>query len=264
MSDETASALEADLSVVADAEQAEGQVQDQTAEAETDEAKAEEEKKTRAQERRERDKAYKQHLRESLAAAEARAAEAEARLRKMALKEPTEAEYPDIADLIAAKAEYRLDKRAASEIEAEAAAAREAAQRIAAANDAIMKQQWTEQAREAESRYADFQQVIAQPGLFPEGSAIVPMILQSPNAADLAYALALDRGTHDALLRMPPIEAARELGRLEARLQAPRPKTTTTAPPPVSPIKGSAPAGKAPSSMSVDEYRAWRAAGGKF
>ena len=267
MSDESALAPEAGPEVVTDAEQAEGQVQDQTAEAVTDEAKAEDEKKSRAQERREREKAYKQHLREGRDEAEKRAADAEARRLKIVTagqseREPTEAEYPDYADLIAAKALWRFGRsqteRQAAEAEAEANAARTEAQQYAAAHDAAMRQQWAEQTREAEGRISDFQAVISQPGLFPQGSAIVPMIMSSPVAADLAYALALDRGTHDALLRMPPIEAARELGRLEASLQSPRPKTTTSAPPPVSPVKGSAPAGKNPANMSPAEYRAWR------
>ncbi len=124
MSDESELAPEAGHEVVADAEQAEGQVQDQTAEAVTDEAKAEEDKKTRHTGAPRRYRAQVHNLREELSSANRQLAEAEAKLRRMDLREPTEADHPDITDLIAAKAEYRLDKRAASEIEAEAEAAR--------------------------------------------------------------------------------------------------------------------------------------------
>ena len=93
MSDESALAPEAGPEVVTDAEQAEGQVQDQTAEAVTDEAKAEDEKKSRAQERREREKAYKQHLREGRDEAEKRVGHLYS---KVLVTEARVAERPDL------------------------------------------------------------------------------------------------------------------------------------------------------------------------
>ena len=62
-----------------------------------------------------------------------------------------------------------------------------------------------------------------------------------------------------------PIQAAREIGRLETRLanKTPQPRTTTKAPAPTKPVDGG-PAGlqKDPAKMTMAEYKAWRDAGG--
>jgi hypothetical protein len=60
---------------------------------------------------------------------------------------------------------------------------------------------------------------------------------------------------------MTPIEAARELGRLEGRVSLPKVKTISSAPKPVSTVTGKAHAqGKTLDDMSYDEYRKARMA----
>lgn len=272
MNDESALAQEAGPEVVTEAQEAEGQVEDQTAEAAEPVATDEEtEAKSKAAARRERDKAYKERLRTDREAAEARARDAEAKLQSLyraaqAQAEPTEATISDPFELAAAKALWMQNRnnlaQSAAEIKEQAEAARAEGERLARAEQAAISAHWQAQAKEAESRYTDFRETISRPGLFPEGSAVAVLVAQSPVAADLAYALARDPATHDALLNMRPLDVAREIGRLEASLSTPRPRTATTAPPPVSPVKGSAPAGKDPARMTGAEFIAWRMNGG--
>jgi hypothetical protein len=57
------------------------------------------------------------------------------------------------------------------------------------------------------------------------------------------------------------VEAARAIGRIEATLNAPKPRTETQTPAPIAPVRGSARATPAPDAMSYEEYRAARMSG---
>lgn len=177
-------------------------------------------------------------------------------------KAPTEEDFPDIVDLSAERAVWRAEQKMTErEVEAER-------QRIAAANareEEALSQNWTAQKAEAATKYTDFDAVIGQPGLFPATSPdIIREILKSDVAADVAYELARDRATHDALMKMNPVDAARVIGRIEARIAMPKPKTATSAPPPINAVKGSGSAADRDiNKMSGAEYAAARAAGWK-
>jgi hypothetical protein len=60
------------------------------------------------------------------------------------------------------------------------------------------------------------------------------------------------------------VEQARAIGRIEASLQAPKPRTETNAPDPISPVKGKVSATRDPNRMSYKDYVAYREAGGKI
>lgn len=81
----------------------------------------------------------------------------------------------------------------------------------------------------------------------------------------LLYELAKDPEEFKRICNLPAIQAAREIGKVEARLQTSAPQTetkTTKAPKPMKPV-GSGSSGdlstKDPGEMSPREYRAWRA-----
>ena len=61
---------------------------------------------------------------------------------------------------------------------------------------------------------------------------------------------------------MNPVQRAREIGRIEATLAAPKPQSR--APDPISPVKSTVPVSKDPARMTAAEYDAWRQAGGTF
>lgn len=227
-------------------------------------------KKSAAKERRERDKAYKARLREEREAALQKAAAAEARMARIkaageATAEPKEADFADYTEYVAAKAVWRHAKgqmdRDAGEISEEAERARKTADQIAQQERALAMQSYEAHRQEARGRYADFDAVVGQPGLFPQGTHLPDLILQSESPADVAYEIAKDRNLHDTLLRSHPVEVARIIGRIEAKLSLPKPNFQTSAPDPVSPVKPKPSGMKDPRKMSFEEYREARMAG---
>jgi hypothetical protein len=248
---------------------------DEAAEVEGEQPEAEDKpKKETARERREREKAAKQRLRTDLEEAQRRQHEAEQKLARItearkAQKPPSESDFDDHFEYVAAKAVYN-SRQFDAERDTEAAAqeaeqARRQADAIRDREEALLRENWQAQRAEATERYADFDAVVGQPGLFPMGAALPALIQSSEMAADLAYHIASNRALHDALVSMTPVEVAREIGRLEARLSVPQPRKTTSAPDPISPVRGgsSSPV-KDPMKLTADEYNAWRAAGGTF
>jgi hypothetical protein len=92
-------------------------------------------------------------------------------------------------------------------------------------------------------------------------------VLESDQAADLTYYLGKnpDQARQlSVLFARNPVAAAMQLGRIEASLSRPKPRTQTQAPEPVTPVRGAARANPNPATMSATEYRQWREAGGRF
>jgi len=268
MEEESALALEADPIVVTEAEASEeGQDDTPPAEVETEETK-----KTEAAKRRERDKAHRARLQADRDAAVERARSAEesrdALLRAAQSKAPpNENDYPDPFEFGAAKALWR-DRHEQAEGEAKkagevATAAQREAQEISQREQAAIDASWAAQRLEAEAKYADFAQVALSSDV-TLSDAMVGLIKTSDVGADVAYHLGQNRDLAASIAKLSAVEAARAIGRIEASLTHPKPRTQSTAPPPISPVKGAAGASRDPAKMSPDEYRTWRAAGGKI
>ena len=235
------------------------------------EKSAEDKQRETSKERRERDRAYKEKLRTERDAALNEAAAAEARAQKIlragsAIEAPKESDFTDYTEFVAAKAVWQHAKQAAERdagfVGEEAAAAKAKAAQIDTLERQAQVESWEASKVDAQTRYADFDAVVSQPGLFPVGTHLPDLVMGSDQAADVAYALASDRRLHDAILQMRPLEAARAIGRLEASLAQPKARTSTTAPDPIAPVRGTAGASRNPVAMTAAEYRAWREAGG--
>lgn len=252
----------------------EGQEQETPTEEGKAEGQAEQERnKETARERREREKAYKAQLKQEAEEARARADEAEAKLAKIrqagqGAQPPKSSDFPDYEDYIAAKTAYLLRSEAsgdvARETEQEVQRQRAAEKEKRGELEAARLEEYSAQVTDARTRYADFDQVVGGHGLFPAGSHLVDLVLSSDASADVAYSVARDRVLHDRLLRMAPIEAAREIGRIEAQMKAPRPRTQSGAPDPINPVTPSTAPTKDVSKMTQAEFVAWRDAGGTF
>ncbi len=262
----------ADEVVIADQDQTDDQ---QEGQADTPPADAEAEaEKTRSQERRERRKAQETRQKEEAAEAARREVDAITRLQRFkraaeGITEPKEAEFNDPLEYAAAKGAFHAAKMAAQLQVREAeddisdlgkrSADRENQRmqtRIAAINEDMP---------EARLRYADFDKafdVAKRPDVV--APFLSDIILDSEKPLDLAYHL----GTHPEVARqlsqMAPLAAAREIGRLEASLGVPKPKLQSSAPSPISPVKGGGTVSKSPESMSFKEFKAYREAGGKL
>lgn len=278
MNDEQELAREADQDVVAAAVEAEGQVEDQTAEdqqsGEPPEQESEDEKRRKesAKERRERDKAYKQRLRDEAESARRMAEDAERRRDAIIRagqqdRPPSRDQFADPAEYAAARAVWQYQQAAAENLASEANTAaeraRQQAEQFELAERQVAQANWMEQVVEARMRYADFDQVALAADV-PITEEVADIIRSSDAAADLAYYLGRNKAEAARISRMSPLAAARELGRIEASLSAPKPRTESKAPPPISPGKATGAGVKSPDKMTAEEYRAWRESGGKF
>jgi len=246
-----------------------GQVADQPAEVA---AKAEAEEKTKSQIRRERREAAERRLKEEQAQTAQRLADAEARIQRIkaaaqAIAEPKEADFQDPIEYAAAKGAWAQAQMATRLAEAEVTGEAETlrkAQKIARQQHLQeLHKDWSDGMADARSKYGDFDQalaVAANPAVVSQDLSL--MVLESEAAHDLTYYLGKNPEKAQLLSRMNPVQAARELGRIEAALAMPKP--TTKAPEPIAPVRGGVtPNGYSPN-MSYAEFCKWREAGGTF
>lgn len=255
----------------AEAPESEGQTPEgQPAEGAEQPAPEDETESKRRRERRER-------ARERAEQEAERARQAEDRLNRIrraaeSQSPPREADFPDPIEYAAARGAFAQAQAAAryqqGEAEADAEAARAAAQAANNARIADRQRQLSEDIGTARTIYTDFDQALA---VAQRGDVVSHdlslQVLESDKAADLTYWLGKNPTEAQRLSTMfarNPIAAAMELGRIEAGLNRPKPRTQTTAPDPVTPARGTARATPDPAKMSAEEYRKWREAGGRF
>lgn len=233
--------------------------------AEVEETPEEKERKSRSERRREAKERAEQQLRES----EAKRRAVEERLRSIKeagakLPAPKEGDYASYEEYQAALSAHHavrmLDGREAQRLEAEAAAHFAQAQQVRQRQAQEDAANWQTQMAEAKAKYPDFEAVALNDAV-PIGQALADMIKGSDVAADVAYYIGKNPDHAARLSSMSPVDMARAFGRLEATISAPKPKTTSAAPDPISPVKGAASATRDPSKMSINEYRAAREKG---
>ena len=108
-------------------------------------------------------------------------------------------------------------------------------------------------------KYGDFEDIVLD-GDLKITEIMVESIVSSDIAEDIFYYLGKNPDISADISEMPPPSAAREIGKIEAKLLAPPArKKTTSAPEPISPIKTNMAVEKDPERMStLKEYRAWR------
>jgi len=183
--------------------------------------------------------------------AESRAAEAERLLSEYQsedLKPSSEYETDEEYQRALIRAELTEAERARARREQEAAAkrAQEERQRL-----------WEARADEAKARIPDFEQVAYSQSV-PYSQSMLQIVQESEQGPEIAYHLGKNPHEADRIARLSPLEAAREIGRLESRFAASAPKKVSTAPTPPKTISGQgAQEEKTPEQMSYDEYKKW-------
>lgn len=264
MTEDSVAAIEAapETVVIETPEGTEGQV-------ETPPAEGQPEEKSESAKRRERERAYRARLQTEAAEAKAEAKQAEARRQAIldAAKQeapPKEADFPDPIEYAAAKAiwgaEQRLTEREAKNAGEAVKAAEGRAEEISKKERAILEQSWAVARDEAKSRYADFE-TVALRGWEPS-PVMTDLILTSDVGPDVAYHLGQNHALAAQIAAMNPVEAARAIGRIEAGIVQPKPRTETKAPDPISPVRGSAGAARDPEKMSYRDFVKFRENGG--
>ena len=214
----------------ADEAAADGEAEEKPDDVAGDEAPPAEDEKSRSALRRER---RRKHLEET----EERLKEAESSLRairsaKDSDEAPKEADFSDYTDFAAAKAVWALERHRGDTRAAEAETQHRQAY---AERNAVVQAEWQEQVEAAKATYPDFATVVYSDKV-QINQAMTEVIQSSDKGADLAYYLGSHRDVSAKIAQMPPLAAARELGRIEANLSAPKPRNATKAPPPVRPV----------------------------
>lgn len=199
----------------------------------------EEAKPTWKEKRQERNRQRWQEYKEAKAIMPARLASLEqevARLRGNAPPDFSQISDPneEIAERAAWKVQQRDHERAEARLQSEReTATAEQARRLHAA--------WDEAREEARERIPDFDEVVTD--ATPIHARAAPFIVESEKGADIAYWLGKNpKAAQDlfAKFNTAPAQALIELGRIEARLSAPAPKTLSTAPRPAQTLSGGA------------------------
>lgn len=154
-------------------------------------------------------------------------------------------DFQSYDDFLVAKAKHEL-RQEMTQAERAKAAAQESAQ---------VATNWRTQVEAAKGKYADFEEVAFTA---PLSEPVAQMVAASDIGADLAYHLGKNPDEARRISALSPVAAAREIGRLEAKLStAPSPKTTQ-APPPVPTVTGRSSPQRDPNAMSYEEYKAMR------
>jgi hypothetical protein len=113
--------------------------------------------------------------------------------------------------------------------------------------------------------HSDFEELMEEVDDIPMSLTVQQLILESEIGPELMYELAKNREEYEKICKLPSIAAARELGKIEARLNKPASsepkKTLTKAPKPISPVgtRSANTTSKNPDEMSFQEYKVWRA-----
>lgn len=227
-----------------------------------------EETKSKSAERRERRKQEMERLRTSEAEAvkvaqEAKQALERAREAAKNLPKPKQADYETYDDYAAALSAYSyasmLDSRELQRLEASAQAHFEQINTIKQQKQQEDAQHWAAQVADAKAKYADFEQVALYDA--PITQPMAEVIVGSDVAAEISYFLGKNPSIANSIAGLNPVEMGRAIGRLEAQVTAPKPKTATDAPQPITPVRGKATASKDPAQMTMAEYQAARKAG---
>jgi hypothetical protein len=95
---------------------------------------------------------------------------------------------------------------------------------------------WAERIAEARERMPDFEQIFD--GNVPISEVMADLIVESETGPEVAYYLGKNRHIAARIAALPPVEAAREMGRLEARLTLPKPKQVSSTPKPPQTVAG--------------------------
>lgn len=158
------------------------------------------------------------------------------RLRAKTAPDLTNIIDPD--EVIAEKTAWKIQQSSVAEKEQALQVEREAR---AVAQQQALNETWQDVVEDARSRIPDFDAVVTDKT--PIHARAAPFIVESEKAADLAYFLGKNPKEAAALydqFETAPAKALIELGKLEARLSAPKAKTVSTAPKPAPTLNGGA------------------------
>jgi hypothetical protein len=164
---------------------------------------------------------------------------------------PKESDYENFLDFERDRTAYELDKRqvtrALKSKATDAASARDAAH---AEKQSQLMADHGERLKALEKALPGSRDKVAAIAKLPVQGHVAELILDSDKSALLALHIAETPSKLEELNGMSEARAAREIGRLEAKLSLPKPKTATKAPAPLGTVRGAATAANPDAQLS--------------
>lgn len=181
---------------------------------------------------------------------------------------PTPDKFNDYADYVEALTEWKAEQKVTEALSKRDQQQAERAQQTAQQAKA---QTFAERQQAARTAIPDYDEVMSAAADVRIAPHVHEALLDSKHGPAIAYHLAKNPDEAERLSTLPPLAAARELGRLEASLAksappqgaaAPALKPVSKAPAPIKPIGAGTTTNQDPARMSMDEYAKWRKAQG--
>lgn len=166
---------------------------------------------------------------------------------------PKEADFADYFEYQAARTAYEAVKTV-KRLEIEDAAKRDESSRTERLRE--LAEDYQDHLEAAAKAIPDLKDTLAKATWRPTPMVETLLLEAGEKAPLVVYHLAQNPKTAAALNAMSPVQAAREIGRIEGRVSVPK-NTATRAPSPVQPVKG----GASPSrglGKSMSDYERWR------
>ena len=122
-----------------------------------------------------------------------------------------------------------------------------------------MQQEWSAKVDAIKKTAPDFDAVFASVAEVEFAPQALEAIAQHPKGAEIAYTLGKEISEAYRIAALPPYQQLMAIGALAERSNVPKPKTVSTAPPPVKPVVSNSPSQKSVSDMTDKEYAEFRA-----
>ena len=184
-----------------------------------------------------------------------------------ATAKPQESDFEDYTSYVEALTDWKTNEKIV-------AFQREEAQKATDLRTQTNESEFDAKLTEGAERYEDFEEVARNP-ILPITPGIIEVLKDTEYPADIAYYLGKNIKECTMISRMPILQAARVVGRIEAEIKSKfvdgkppgspaKTRTVTEAPPPITTVKSAEVVTKDPSKMTQAEYEAWRKEGGGF
>ncbi len=173
---------------------------------------------------------------------------------------PREEDYEERDAYLLAKARHELRAELREELEAERARAADEAQRD---SRAAVAERFQTQLAEARGKYDDYD-ATARAAAPHVTDVMLAVIAESDLGAEIIYHLGANPEEAGRIAGLSHASQAREVGRIEARLEAARtqpPRKVTDAPDPPGKVRSTGAAEQRPDRMTMEEYRSYRGFG---
>ena len=152
---------------------------------------------------------------------------------------PARSEFADESDFLEALTDWKTDQKLTAHKQQTTA---ERQQEAEASQSAARFDLYQQRVNDSAEAMPDYHEVVGQSDV-PAAPHVLESIIESDSGPALAYHLAKNPDVAERLNDMTPLQAAREIGRIEAQLAQPKAETppqkrTTNAPAPINPVRG--------------------------